>query len=528
MAAPFKVLTQDELHRRRTAQAVAAVQLPLCGYGRISDDKKKDRGGVGRQRKEYTRKAETLGETVAEDGHYEDDDISAFHGDYRPGFERMLLDLASGKWGGLIVYKSDRLYRQPEDLMRLCTIYRANPHLKFFVVVGQVDLTTEEGRTAALNDVASNKQASLATQERVRSKHEELMYEGKRGGGRTPFGWIKSPGEDPHALKAHPVESEVLREMVKKFIAQETYGDIAAYAFDRGYGRVPVAKDDEEKKARKKMAREDKPVTKPWDRTNIRKIVTNPAIAGYRAHNGEVLGDTNGDPIRGEWEALVDEETWQKILGEMERRNNRTHTAPRKFLLSGILRCGKCGVGMYGKTLRRKKKGKLYVSTIYICDRQKGGCERVSRRTAPVEKAVIAKLKIHLAKNPEDSAEKVASTDWPNAPRLAQVLADIDELRDMFRQKEISRTLYVADVKPLEEERERLKVERGRYAAAKRKVAVVPTNVVRDFDTFSMDQKRTVIRAEFSAIWVPPVGRVGNAPFDPSLLKFDEAKDIRA
>ena len=70
--------------------------------------------GVGRQVEDCRRLAEQLGWPVAEE--YVDNDFSAYGGKRRPGYERMLEDLADGVRDAVLVYHADRLTRRPIEL----------------------------------------------------------------------------------------------------------------------------------------------------------------------------------------------------------------------------------------------------------------------------------------------------------------------------------------------------------------------------------------------------------------------------
>ena len=70
--------------------------------------------GVRRQVGDCRQLAAQLGWTVAEE--YIDNDVSAYSGKRRPGYERMMADLADGIRDAVIVYHADRLTRRPIEL----------------------------------------------------------------------------------------------------------------------------------------------------------------------------------------------------------------------------------------------------------------------------------------------------------------------------------------------------------------------------------------------------------------------------
>src|SRR4051812_6818383 len=92
-------------------------------YARISSDQDGTALGVTRQLQDCRRRAEELGWPVAEE--YVDNDLSAFSGKRRPGYERMLADLGDGFRDAVVVYHADRLTRRPIELEQFLDVITA-------------------------------------------------------------------------------------------------------------------------------------------------------------------------------------------------------------------------------------------------------------------------------------------------------------------------------------------------------------------------------------------------------------------
>ena len=85
--------------------------MRTCVYTRISDDHTGQGLGVQRQLDDCLNLADRLGwEVVAR---FDDNDISAYNGARRPGFEAMLDAMRNGEFGALLAWHPDRLYRSP-------------------------------------------------------------------------------------------------------------------------------------------------------------------------------------------------------------------------------------------------------------------------------------------------------------------------------------------------------------------------------------------------------------------------------
>ena len=99
-------------------------------YARISSDDGTALG-VTRQVEDCRALAASLGWTVAEE--YVDNDVSAFTGRTRPGYERLLADLRDGSRDAVLVYHLDRLTRRPIELEQFLTVAEGSVlrHLRF-------------------------------------------------------------------------------------------------------------------------------------------------------------------------------------------------------------------------------------------------------------------------------------------------------------------------------------------------------------------------------------------------------------
>ena len=89
-------------------------------YTRISQDATGQRAGVTRQLEDCEALADRLGWEVTH--RYGDNDLSAYSGRTRPGFEAMLKAMADSEFGAVICWHPDRLFRSMKDLERLIDI----------------------------------------------------------------------------------------------------------------------------------------------------------------------------------------------------------------------------------------------------------------------------------------------------------------------------------------------------------------------------------------------------------------------
>lgn len=467
----------------------------LGGYARISLDRDGEELGVERQRQDiHAATAARPGWTIAEQ--YIDNDLSAWKRNVkRPEFERLISDLESGAIDGLITYDLDRLTRQPRELEKLVDIYEANPKLVFATIVGDIDLSSSDGRTMARVMVAFANKASADTGRRVARKHKELADNGKNGGGFPAFGWREDrvtidPEQSALITKAHDelLAGSRLATIVRDWQAKNVQTS-------RGTGR-------------------------PISRTAVRAILRNPRLAGFRAVKGDVHYDPDGQPVRGEWEPICTPERLEAVTavldGIRDRYKDRTKngTNAYRYLLTGILRCALCGTRMLPNARSSWSEGSKGSAFTYRCPVvSDGGCGKVARAGEPVD-AYIVNL-VHEAER-RLSAPPEADKLWHGEARLAEAEEERAELLAAKGAKKISVGTLIALLEPLEAELEELKRDRATHAV---KVAQAANpSLIEEFERLPLERQRAVIMKHIKAAMVSPAGR-GARKFNPDLLE---------
>ena len=97
-----------------------------------------------------------------------------------------------------------------------------------------------------------------------------------------------------------------------------------------------------------------------WQHTTINKIIKNPIYKGVRTYGGV----NYSSPI------IIDEALWDKTNEHLQTMRQYTgKPTHHKYLLSNILKCGKCGSKVSGRISHRYKKDKTieYTHSSYAC-----------------------------------------------------------------------------------------------------------------------------------------------------------------
>jgi site-specific DNA recombinase len=94
----------------------------------------------------------------------------------------------------------------------------------------------------------------------------------------------------------------------------------------------------------------------PWAGISLRRLLSNPSIAGLRHHQGQLLTDDSGALYHDKHLEIVPLARWRKLQEVLQsRKTNRVvGEAGDQLLLSGVARCGSCS-GTFIKGSRRNQ-----------------------------------------------------------------------------------------------------------------------------------------------------------------------------
>lgn len=327
---------------------------------RISDDKSQTAAGVGRQQEDGYALAARLGWQIAEV--VTENDTSAFKRrkiplpdgttalrTVRPGFRSVLDKLGTGECDGLLAYDLDRVARDPRDLEDLIDIVEAGGrHIPVESVSGSLRLANDADITMARVMVAVANKSSRDTGRRVARTHESLAAAGKPGGG-----GFRGYGYDVRQLEIIPAEAEIVREIARRILEDESLNAIAADLQSRGVPTVTGT---------------------AWNSRSVKSVVTKPRVAGLRSHRDVVVGDAV-------WPAILDRDVWEDVCARLAGRVRNVDLTLQRWL-TGVLICSKCGRPLVGWQGNRGPR--------YWCANaaKRGGCGKTAIQAAAVEEEI--------------------------------------------------------------------------------------------------------------------------------------------
>jgi site-specific DNA recombinase len=319
-------------------------------YTRISDDHTGEGLGVQRQLTDCTGLADRLGWEVVR--HYDDNDISAYNGKTRPGFEAMLAAMSNGEFGALICWHPDRLYRSMRDLERVIDIADERGVQLRTVTAGDLDLGTSAGRMLAriLGSVA--RQEVEHKGERQRRANEQRRAAGK---------WVRTGMRKfayTHDGEPYEPEASALRMAAEDVLTGKSLRGIAIAWNECG---LRTTRSNE------------------FTSMQVRRTLINPLYAGLVTHREKVVG-------RGEWKPIIDEVSHHGLVAYLSDPARRPAVSfEKRHVGSGVYRCGKCGHALYAMYPGGEKRG-----IVYSCRPSSHVARRGALLDAYVEALVLA------------------------------------------------------------------------------------------------------------------------------------------
>lgn len=498
--------------------ATTSTPLRAALYCRISLDRVGAGLGVARQEDDCRALAQRLGWQVVGKP-YVDNDVSAFAGRPRPAWNRLVADIRAGAVDALIGWHVDRLTRSPRELEDVIDLHDEHG-LALATCTGDVDLGTPTGRLVARMLGAAARHESEHKGERQRRQKRQAAEAGKMaGGGCRSFGYaityrvISADGEKVRrritGVQADEREAPIVVECAARVLAGESLHSVCR---DLNNRLILTS------------------TGKTWSTQTLRAMLASAKISGRREHRpngsyagtrplcGEIVGAPDEDDENG-WPAIITPADSDRLRTLLSNPGRRTSPGPgRKYLLSGILVCGRCERPMVARPRSEVLKGFRY-----LCRNDPGarGCGRMMIHGPGTDEEIRGRVLVALD-NPEMVA-RLQQRETPEPDLHARIRADEDELEALAADHgngEISRAEWKAARGPIV----------ARVDAARQRLATsTQTNTLDGFvgtypemlsrwDAANVSQRRAVVTAVLDRVVVHPAGAVRNR-FDPDRLE---------
>jgi site-specific DNA recombinase len=345
------------------------------------------------QRSKGTAYAESQGWDVV--GAFEDLDVSAIKYSPwdRPDLKVYLTEKAD-EWDALIFAKTDRVFRNAADCVRLAEWCRDNRKILCLVDDGiRLDYFHPEDSKDAFAGAMSKVFLILASVfaeiegqrfvQRALDRVTQYRHQPRWAYGVPPYGFEVVDRPEGGKMLGHDVEAqEVLQGIAGRLLAGDSLtrvtSDLNSGSFSdpRCKGRKHVEgcdcrPPDVLSPADRLRQRTGKPLKcSAWTIITVQTVLSNPATQGVKTAKGKPVLDGSGEPV------LVgppsfDGETWTRIQSELGQRSQsgkqRQHSLNP---LLGVAKCGLCGKNMRHFIQNKNGKTRRY----YVCGASPKAC----------------------------------------------------------------------------------------------------------------------------------------------------------
>lgn len=329
-------------------------------------------------------------------GVYEDAGKSGKSIEGRPAFRRMLSDIESGaEIDYVMVYKLSRFGRNAADILNSLELLQTYD-VNLICIEEGIDSSQTSGKLliSVLSAVAEIERENIL--EQTMNGRREKARQGKWNGGPAPYGYMIKD----EILSINDEEAEIVRTIYDKYVNTRLgYSGIAKYFNLQGIKKTPRKESDIEE----------------FSAHFIQLLIDNPVYCGKIAYGRRSKERVKGKKneyklvkqkeyclVDGQHEGIISEELWQKaqekrlatgIKYASKLGNERAH------LLTGIIKCPKCGCGMYANRVCWTKKDGTYKEVMYYsCSRNKQSRGRHCDYSANLKKTDIEPLVVEVIK----------------------------------------------------------------------------------------------------------------------------------
>ena len=363
-------------------------------YSRVSTEIQVDGYSLDAQKNGLKRFAEREEMTVVD--MYEDAGKSGKSIEGRPAFKKLLSDVENGlDVDYVLVYKLSRFGRNAADILNSLALLQTYD-VNLICIEEGIDSSQTSGKLliSVLSAVAEIERENIL--EQTMNGRREKARQGKWNGGPPPYGYMIKDG----VLQIEEDEAKIVKMVFEMYTTTKIgYTGIAKYLNLQGI-------------TKKKRKESDVTI---FSGRFIQILLDNPVYCGKIAYGRrmreKVKGKKNEYRIvakkdfsitEGQHEAIVSEKIWEKA--HSKRINTGVKFASksgqdRAYLLTGILKCPKCGSSMYANRIRWTKKDGTYKEVMYYaCSRNKQERGHYCDYSANLKKTDIEPLVIEFIK----------------------------------------------------------------------------------------------------------------------------------
>ncbi len=268
----------------------------------------------------------------------------------RPEMQKLLSDVESGKWRGVLVVEVERLARgNTRDQGIVADAFKYS-NTKIITPTKTYDPDNEFDEEYFEFGLFMSRREYKTINRRLQRGRLASVKEGKFVASTAPYGYekVKIPHAKGYTLKVIPEQADIVRQIYEWYC----HGELLPDGNRRRLGTDAIA-------ARLDIMGIKPTVNDTWSKASIADMLRNKTYAGYvffgkqkevkSSVGGKIVKLRKSNPdylcCKGIHEAIIDEQTFE--LATLIRKENRKNTVPSSTVLqnplAGIVYCKKCG-----------------------------------------------------------------------------------------------------------------------------------------------------------------------------------------
>lgn len=277
----------------------------------------------------------------------------------RPQFDRLVELIEAGKVSGIVVWKLDRLSRNPTESGLLQQLLQDGKirHIK----TPDRDYYPKDNALVFSVETSIGNQYVRDLSDNVKRGIRAAVRAG-RVAGVAPAGYVNRQIDGRKFIEPDPERWPLIRKAFDEFLTGNyTVMELKQMLNEWGYiTRWSMSK---------------KSGGKPISRSAMYKVLNNRRYMGLVPHPD--FPDDPSHDVKGDFPAMITEDEYFKVQSLLGNKTRSKYAILKNFELRGLFRCGQCGCMVTAHAVPKKlKDGTVNKHIYYHCTRKKGPCEQ--------------------------------------------------------------------------------------------------------------------------------------------------------
>jgi site-specific DNA recombinase len=334
----------------------------------------------------------------------------------RPALQQLLTRVRAGDLDLVMVTRIDRLSRSLLDFYEVHLLFEETG-VQFISLNETFDTSTAVGRAMLKLVLVFAELEREQTAERTRHAMRARAERGLWNGGHPPLGY-DSLGNGH--LVVNPNEAELVKLIFDKYLETRSSNAVYRWLNENGHRQKTFS-----------SRRGGTSGGRPFTVGGIQHMLTNRLFLGEIDHKGEIF--------KGQHEALIDQDTYDRVQAIMLTNHKGAHGPPLRaqyaYLLTGVLRCA-CGHALTTSAGNGKGGRYHYYRCVGIMKRPDHPCEVRQVRAEKTDQLVMELVR-EAARDPKLLEEAVEEANRlareqvdPLKKRVEQVRRELAEAED--------------------------------------------------------------------------------------------------